>query len=509
MIRVSLGISLVLVACRSNGDGNDDGGTTDIGSTGVGPSTSGSMTVDPTEAESSESQGSTADGTDTGTTPEMTDTVMDHGVTWTFAEPVLTGRFVTGDPWIVCPATVITIDPVPENGRNGSVLNMPPVDSQSGFDDRVAEGRFDETLRSYPPIDLVVGDRLLSSISVETTLQVENWLREGSGEYSDSPVRSVSVLTCLGEPAPADAFRPSYGDYSLELRRLSELDRTRLAALAPPSAVDQALLDDFAARMPRPWIDTLFFGFDAQVEYMPVYGREVGRATSIASMLVMLELPEEQRAAQERVLIGLVQRGVDLWGLVRAGHPGWSAFGGHGSGRKFPIVFAGILFGDAEMSSPSVAYPATAFGEDMHTAFVGDLAPPADQPVWWNEADVVYTGHQGVLADGTPVSADPAWGPYEHLPPAMWLSDIGESYRRCCTSIAWVGQALALRLLDAQGLWAHDAFFAYVDRWMDPTGDAEYTAEILTQSGYDFTAAWAAHGLAWDPVVEQMWAAYR
>jgi len=443
----------------------------------------------------------------TGGTME-TDTVMDHGVTWTFAEPVLTGRFVTGDAWVVCPATVIAIDPAPADGRNGSVLNLPPVDDRSGFDDRVAENRYDASLRSDPPLDLGVGDRLLSSISVETPGLVENWLREGNGEFSDSPVASISVLTCLGEPAPADAFRPSFADPGVEIRRFSDLDLARLPGLAPPAAVDDVLLDELAARMPRPWIDNLFFGFDAQVDYMPMYGREVGRATGMASMIVLLELPAEQHAAQEQVLIGLVQRGIDLWGLVRAGHPGWSAFGGHGSGRKWPIVFAGLLFGDDEMARPSEVYPDTYFGEDMHTAYVADLPAPANVPTWFDQSTVVYTGHQGIW-QGQAVSDDPAWGPYEHLAPEAWLDPIGESYRRCCTSIAWVGQSLAARLLDAQLQWGHDAFFDYVDRWMDPTGDAEYTAEILARTGADYSGSWAQHGQAWDPLVDEMWATYR
>jgi hypothetical protein len=43
---------------------------------------------------------------------------------------------------------------------------------------------------------------------------------------------------------------------------------------------------------------------------------------------------------------------------------------------------------------------------------------------------------------------------------------------------------------------------------MDPTGDAAYTAEILSRAGWDFTGAWAAHGEGWDDFVEEMWAAY-
>jgi hypothetical protein len=155
------------------------------------------------------------------------------------------------------------------------------------------------------------------------------------------------------------------------------------------------------------------------------------------------------------------------------------------------------------MASPTVAHPGVAFGEDLHTAFAADLPfGPA-----WNGAMVVYTGHMGW--DGAPVSSTPGWGPYEHLDPAEWESSLGESYRRCCTSLAWVGQGLAARLVGAQGQWGHDAYFAYVDRWMDPVGDAAYAQVIFDRTGWDFRAAWAAQGQAWDPLVEQLWTRYR
>jgi hypothetical protein len=437
-------------------------------------------------------------------------TVSDHGVTWTFAAPVENGRFITGDPWILCPATVVAIDPAPTPGRNGTVLNLPPVDDASGWDDRVEANRFDATLRSDPPIDLVAGDILLSSVSIGTPGLVDNWLREGKGEASLSPVMSISVLTCLDAPPPADAFRPSYasgGDPTARIYTMSDVDTSILPALAPTAPVDPFFLQDFADRYGRPWVDNLFFGFDAAVDYMPMYGREHARAAGMASLLLMLDLPPAEDAAQAQLLVGFVQHGIDLWGLVRAGYPGWEAFGGHGSGRKWPIVLAGLLLGDPEMASPSVTYPAAWFGEDMHTAFVADLLPPNDVPTWWDSSDVVYTGHRGVWA-GAPV--DPGgWGPYEHLAPEAWLDSIGEDYRRCCTSIAWVGEALAAHLVAAEPAWAHDAFFAYVDRWMDPTGDAAYTAEILTRTGLDYGAAWQAHGQTWDTFVQDLWTAYR
>lgn len=432
--------------------------------------------------------------------------VEHHGVVWTFSAPVPVGQFITGDYYVVGPATVTSISPVPtpDGGRHGSVLNIPPTQNQSGFDERVVSNRYAPSLRAYFPISLSPGDTLLSSISVDQPGQVDNWLREGNGERSESPVWSISALTCLDEEPPADAFRPSYADTSNRIYRFSDLDLAALPRLQAPIAIEDAYLEMFAERLIRPWVDVCLYSFDAQVAYMAMYGRELARVAGIASLLVMLDLAPGQEALRERLLIGLVQRGIDLWGLVRAGYPGWIAHGGHGSGRKWPIIFAGLLLGDGEMASPSVTHPEVRFGEDMHTAFAADTAyGPA-----WCGADVVYTGHMG-LWQGQVVSDQPGWGPYEHLPPDAWVSNIGEGYRRCCTSLSWVGQALAARLMGAEVLWAHDAFFAYVDRWMDPEGDADYTETIFQLTGWDYRGAWAAHGQAWDAFVNAMWQAYR
>jgi hypothetical protein len=85
---------------------------------------------------------------------------------------------------------------------------------------------------------------------------------------------------------------------------------------------------------------------------------------------------------------------------------------------------------------------------------------------------------------------------------------LGENYRRCCTSLSWVGEALAARLLNAEEAWDHPAFFDYVDRWM-MEDDSEYVDIIEAQTGTSYHAHWARQGQAWDDFVEEMWAAYR
>jgi hypothetical protein len=82
------------------------------------------------------------------------------------------------------------------------VLNLPPVSAQSGFDDRVARGRYDPNLVVQLPVSMKPGDALVSSISVKKMRELPAPLRPA--DRSHSPVRSVAVLSCLAEPVPAD-----------------------------------------------------------------------------------------------------------------------------------------------------------------------------------------------------------------------------------------------------------------------------------------------------------------
>jgi hypothetical protein len=400
------------------------------------------------------------------------DSVSIDGITWRFSQSVPVGRFVNGHHYVVGPVTITSIDPSPSPGRNGSVLNLPVDQGISGFDDRVSSNRYREEIRSDPPIAMQPGDALVSSISVGTMGELPAWLRES--DAAASPVRSVSVLTCLSEEVPADAFRPSYCDRTQRIYHADSLKRGLLPDLPRVSGAPD--IADWAWHFARPWLDVCFFGFDA------------------ATLLLMCDFTA---AEKEPLLINFVQYGIDLWGIATAGYPGWQAHGGHGSGRKWPIVFAGIMLGEPAIQSPGSTLPDIRFGEDMQTMYDN----------CWTGANVVYAGHTGVI-DGVPVSGQDGWGPYEHLPPAEWYDDLGESYRRCCTSLSWVGQALSARLLGAEALWDHDAFFDYVDRWMTED-DADAVVAIEAARGWDFSASWARQGQCWDEFVENMWAGYR
>lgn len=419
----------------------------------------------------------------------LCDSITKDGVTWRFASPIQVGQFVTGDYYVVGKATVISITPNPAGGRNGSVCN-PPLAIGSGFDDRVIEDRFREQLRVYPPLSLNPGDVLLSSISIDSLGSIHSWLKES--EVPLSPVKSISILTCLEHAVTADAFRPSYGDTTCKLYYADSLRRYLLPKLK--SAGEVPNISEFTEHFRRPWVDICQFSFDVPVEYQPAYGREVGRAVGMASLMLMLDIGNSEK---ETLLIGLVQYGIDLWGIIRNGYDPWVALGGHGSGRKWPVIFAGILLGDTAMAQPTRTYPDMEFSEDMQTIYGSG----------WTGATALYAGHMGVH-NGQPVSTKEGWGPYEHLQPSEWVNNLGEEYRRCCTSIAWIGEALAARLMGAIDKWNHPPFFDYCDRWMTED-DSEYVQIIKNVRGWDFSAQYMRQRQCWDIFVEQMWAKYR
>jgi hypothetical protein len=83
-----------------------------------------------------------------------------------------------------------------------------------------------------------------------------------------------------------------------------------------------------------------------------------------------------------------------------------------------------------------------------------------------------------------------------------------------------VAQALAARLMHAEKAWGHDAFFAYVDRWMTED-DSKYLGEMLKNAEAKGAADAVAKIKATQhegtvtgasdmvPVVKELWAKYR
>lgn len=460
----------------------------------------------------------------------LRESLSQYGITWTFAPPARVGRFVNGDWYVVGPVTVKAIDPPPLYGgeippdqldhtdkerpeaqrvRHGFMVN-PPAQMKVAYDSGVRNW-FDPALIQKLPAALQPGDSLVATISMPKGLVLNAPLRNKieRGVEDSSPIRTAAVLTCVSEPPPPDAFRPAFCDRQQRIYLARNLKRDRLPTAAAPKSIPR--IEQYLRFTQRPWVGTGFFGFEEPVENMPQYGLEYGRVAGITALILCTDLGSPSRSdaiggpikpeQKELLLVNYVQIGIDLGAMIRSGHPGWTGWGGHGSGRKLPIVFAGILLGDDELAGIHGSFPKVSFGEDEQTAY-GDC---------WTGAKVVFAGHSGIdAATGEGRSRGNGWGPYEHTPPSQWQAgaNTSESYRRCCTSVGWVAQALALRLMHAENAWDHDAFFDYVDRWMHED-DAVFVKTIKEATGRDHDHDWSRQGQAWDAFVNEMWAKHR
>lgn len=425
--------------------------------------------------------------------------VSQYGITWTFEKPALTGQFITGDWWVVGPVKIIKITPSPgpvetdstkiqvnhwgdtslkrdNSMRNGSMIVFKPNYSQ-GYDSRNQSYKKEESIEL--PLELVPNRSLLSSIS-NSSLPVDNFCKNimmESEKKSRVTLKTIAVLTCLNEIPPKDSFRPPYAGTNKPIYRKKDIKWDILPQLAPVGNIPS--WEEFERYFQRPWIDDLMSWAQQELvpyENGPNYGREHARLVSMASLMLMLDLPAERK---EKLTIGLIQRGIDLYGLAMIGCY-WNEGGGHSSGRKWPILFASIMLDNPQLTElPSTAF----FQEDTQTYYGKGWF---GQTTLWQM--IIHHGKRDT---------------YEEKLPSQWekWDKTSESYRNCCTSSAWVGTALAARYFKAVKIWGHDAFFDYVDRWMredDPYKEARGTYPRPR-----------TEGKAFDPFVTAMWREYR
>ena len=425
--------------------------------------------------------------------------ISQYGITWTFDKPARCGQFITGDWWVIGPVRIIKIYPEPGPVvaddtkpelnrwgdtsmktdtlmRNGSMIVYKAGYTQ-GYDSRNASYRDKDNIKI--PFVLEPNLSLVSTISNET-LPVDNFCKNIMWDDEKKvrvTLRSAAVLTCLEKIPPADAFRPPFAGTVKPVYRAKSVRWNILPELEPAGTVPS--WDEFEGYFSRCWIDHLMSWEQQELvpnENMPNYGREHARIVSVASLMLMLDVPRERK---EKLATGLIQHGIDLYGTAMAGGY-WNEGGGHSSGRKWPILFAGLMLNDPDMWD----LPETAvFQEDAQTYYGNGWF---GQKTLWQM--IIHHGKRD---------------PYEEKHPSEWLQwdKTSESYRICCTSSSWVGTALAARYFRAIKIWGHDAFFDYVDRWMledDPYKEARGTIRRPS-----------AETTTFDPFVTAMWKKYR
>jgi hypothetical protein len=388
--------------------------------------------------------------------------ITQYGVTWTFDKEYESGQFVTGDHWVVGPVTVVSVTPTPTATRNGSCVN--PMGGRQAYDDRGGQFATDDQVTF--PHTFAADESLVSSVSKP----------EGIDPQNVGNMVSQAVLTVVAAPLGAGAFRPAYAGTYKKVHDVSEIDWSLLPKLPAPSSAPSG--SELLAEADRPRMDHLsswtIQHSCAQENWNngpgahACYGREVSAYVSAAALYVLLDTPERDELARS-----MIQHGIDNYGVLKAGGS-WAPNGGHHSGRKWPIVFAATLLDDCDMKKVGSDYDDSTFGEDGQTYFGNGGKAFFGWDCGGGNGSYFENGCSG---SGAKDCRDPA-GMVDGCP----------DYRNCCTSGYWVGQMLSTLILGAKGIWNHDAYFDYVDRWMK--GDV---------GGADGSSAFA----------DEMWSLYR
>ena len=191
------------------------------------------------------------------------------------------------------------------------------------------------------------------------------------GTKTPRPVtHSGAVLTVLLKAPPEGSFRPPYAGSDKTIKfNVSQLDLTKLKNLKPVAELPD--LTAMEKALQRPWIDHVNEFLGAMVhptDNMPQYGRELALALADTSLMLQLDFSQlPGTPTKQKLLTGFVQIGIDFAGIADNGG-GWPANGGHGIGRKLPILIAGEVLNDPHMKD--VGQWKTRFQDDEQTFYV-------------------------------------------------------------------------------------------------------------------------------------------
>jgi len=422
----------------------------------------------------------TRDGTATDPYWQPRSSVTTRDITWSFDREYPTGQFVNGDWWVLGPVTLVEIDPaVIDDGaqiRNGSMINPDPEDERwQGYDSLMYQfgGLYGNDWDRYDPA-LNIAANLPREIEPGSSI-VSTITHPGAQKHQ---IESAEVLTVIDQIPQEGVFRPPYsGSWKPLDLTAADLSPSWFPSLDPVESTPHAGL--VVAMLERPWLDhvpTFHARFHHPTSNMSNYGQFIASDIGVAACMLLLNLPAEDKQA---IAIHLAQIGIDNYGIVLdGGCENWIANGGHGSGRKFPILFAGMMLQHWGMLG--IGSHSAFFGEDDQTFYVEETSP-----------GVINFGFGGYTAADVGL-AD--WGYWHRISPERDNSDwLGDPYRLCCTANAWYGPALFMILTQSSSLWGHPAFFDYMDRY----------AEIVPTLGVE---QWK---VSWDEFYGDMWEVYR
>jgi hypothetical protein len=186
---------------------------------------------------------------------------------------------------------------------------------------------------------------------------------------------------------------------------------------------------------------------------MPGYGAAIASQNAIAVLRFLLDDFSLSRKYHKQALVNYLQMAIDLHGMANEGMR-WKGDGGHGNGRKLPILFASHVLGKERFLD---VFESASFSEDEQVYYSEKISKAlfgkkcSDEQYWMTTR----------FGKGSRDCRDP----YGFIDGGG--HEIGAAYQSCCTAMPWKYTALAVRLLRLDEKWMNMAFFDYVDRWVN------------------------------------------
>lgn len=334
--------------------------------------------------------------------------VAQYGITWEFDDTYEVGQYANGDWWVVGPVEITAITkPLATAGRDGSMVN--PSGNSNGYDSRIGSGSGAPAYSSALdvslsfPFTLSPGESLCSCLSHTAISASPN---------NDTVVKAFAVLTCVSVAPAATALRPNFNHstkYQFDTTDIDEGLLPTLSVSGSPPTIAQRLngivrawpdhLKEFHVRSMHASDNMTCSAATWLSNGCCTYGRD--HTVLLGEAMLLACCTEATVGDRTALVIALVQKGIDTYGALKGGAT-WIHNGGHGSGRKAIILFAGKLLGDAGMLAIGTDYPVSStgyFGEDMQTFEIasGDVSRTLDMEVTVNVTSATSTTATGTL----------------------------------------------------------------------------------------------------------------
>lgn len=384
---------------------------------------------------------------------KMASNVGQGPITWTFDKEYEVGQFANGDWWVVGPVVIKHISPEWDGTRNGAMVNpVTTSDKQQALDTRVNNVLYVDALNLAAHLPATVSSG--SSIVSVTGLDQQN----SNNLYIDD----VAVLTVLDSPPPEGTFRPAWAgtDKTLYgttaslnydfLRKLSPVANTPSKTEVEGDGLDHVLID--LIRKPAANTDLKAAASGNRQHY----GREIAYKSAKVALWLNLDYPDEEK---ESVLIKAVQRGIDIYGLVKFAEMEWPPNGGHSIGRKLYLVLAALALNNREMLEWCDGQRHPVFAEDTQHFII------SQEDVNTPRSDV----------DDEPFTIDmiglPEWASNPLTERNQTGSQWDISYR-VVAGAPNTGTALAATLMGVRTKWNWDPFFDYIATRYWPTEES-------------------------------------